>query len=205
MGRGLALMADDMTNGNETRTYHDALQAAMSERVTNMGRRINDIEVEMRTGFAAVGKSIEGLATNLSERSRPQWQALSVMLAVVVVLGGLVYWPIREATADLKASVQALAEKTITRDELDWRAARGTEDRARTEAAIGELRTLSVTRAEWMERNASRDHQIDDLQREISELKAQQAGTYGARDLLLDLRERLDRLERERPAMPMMH
>lgn len=30
----------------------------------------------------------------------PQWQALGVMVSVVVVLGGLVYWPIRESTND---------------------------------------------------------------------------------------------------------
>ncbi|QPC91002.1 hypothetical protein [Mesorhizobium sp. INR15] len=67
------------------------------------------------------------------------------------MLGGLVYWPIRESTNDLKAqdietgrliqsltsettkAIQTLAANTVTRQEMDWRAQRGIEDRNRME------------------------------------------------------------------------
>lgn len=203
-------MTDDMANGNEAaRLYQDAATAQLSERVTNMGRRINDVEVEMRAGFNQLGNSlssstnetrtsIAALSASMAERSRPQWQALSVMLGVVVILGGLVYWPIREATADQKAALALVAEKMVTRDELDWRAARGAEERARTDAAIADLRASDVTRAEWQERNRARDGEIAELSRRIDEVRQQMGSVYGTRDVLLDLRERLDRLERDR-------
>ena len=45
-------MAEDMaSNGNDAqRHYQDAIQAQLGERVTNLGRRVTDIEGEMRAG-----------------------------------------------------------------------------------------------------------------------------------------------------------
>ncbi len=84
----------------------------------------------------------------------------------------------------------------MPRAELETRAARGAEDRARTEAAIIDLRAMTVTRAEWQERNGSRDHQIEAIEREIGDLKQASAATYNVRDVILELRDRLDHLER---------
>lgn len=74
--------------------------------------------------------------TSIAERSRAQWQAVGVMVSVVVVLGGSVYWPTRESTNDLKAqdietgrliqsvtsetskAIQSLAANTVSRQ--DW-------------------------------------------------------------------------------------
>jgi len=44
---------------------------------------------------------------------------------------GAAYWPINTATTDLKASVLTITERMVSRQEMDWRQARGTEDRAR--------------------------------------------------------------------------
>lgn len=218
-------MADDdnmANNGNDARTlYQDAATAQLSERVTNMGRRINDVEVEMRAGFSQLGNSlnaatnetrssIASLSTSMAERSRPQWQALSVMLAVLVVLGGLVYWPIREATGDLKTSIislsqdtsrslEAIVAKMVTREELDWRSSRGAEDRARTEAAIAGLRTSSVDRDEWLQQIHGRDQEIVELSRRIDELRQNVGNQYTTRDLLLELQQEIKDL-RERTA-----
>lgn len=202
-------MADDMANGSSDdsqRSYSDAVQAALGERVTNMGRRINDVEVEMRAGFNQVSNtlnastnetraSIAALSTNLAERAKPQWQALSVMLAFAAILGGLAYMPIREATNDLKASnleinksiqmlagetnksIQALAANTVSQQEMDWRSERGAEDRKRADDSIKSLRDGMVYRNEWTERNLSRDHDIenlrDDAVRDVANLQRQ--------------------------------
>jgi hypothetical protein len=91
-------MAGDMAE--EQRIYQDPVQAQLGERVTNLGRRQTDLEAEMRSGFRQMEQSITSftnetrqsiaaLGTAISERSRPQWQALGVMVSVVVVLGGL--------------------------------------------------------------------------------------------------------------------
>ncbi|TCV68705.1 hypothetical protein [Neorhizobium sp. S3-V5DH] len=199
-----------MANGNDVnRIYTDAVTAQLRERVTNLGRRQTDLEAEMRAGFKAMENgmttlasemrtSVAALSANLAERSRPQWQALSVVLAFAAMLGGLAYLPIREATSDLKSSVALLTDKMVTQKELEWRTARGAEDRQRSEAMIKELREEQVPRKELDRVFNSYDEQRADIQRQLDEVKQAQGSVYGARDILLDLRERIDRMERQR-------
>lgn len=174
----------------EHRVYQDPIQAQLGERVTNLGRRQTDLEAEMRSGFRQIEQSfasftnetrnaISALGTSISDRSRPQWQALGVMVSVIVVLGGLVYWPIRESTNDLKAqdietgrliqslttetgkAIQTLAANTVSRQEMDWRAARGAEDRTRMETAISDIRGNLVPRTEFEAFKIDIQRQID--------------------------------------------
>lgn len=212
----------------DQRQYQDPIQAQLGERVTNLGRRQTDLEAEMRSGFRQIEQSftsftnetrnsIAALGSSMTERARPQWQALGVMVSVVVILGGLVYRPIRESTDDLKAqdvetgrliqgltaetskSIQTLAANTVSRQEMDWRAARGAEDRTRMESAIADIRAGLVPRAEHERVWANFDQRFTDEQRQIDELKSSSASTYNVRDVLLDLRSRLDALERTKP------
>lgn len=203
---------DDMNNGNGSdvnRIYTDALTAQLGERVTNLNRRQSDLESEMRSGFKQIESSmtalssemrssVAALSANLAERSRPQWQALGVALTFAAMLGGLAYLPVREATSDLKASVAMLAERMVTQKEMEWRTARGAEDRQRSEAMIKELREEQVPRKELDRVFNSYDEQRADIQRQLDEVKQAQGSVYGARDILLDLRERIDRMERQR-------
>lgn len=186
-------MAD--ANGNDhARVYLDAVQAQLGERVTNLGRRQTDLENEMRTGFRQIEASIATLSSTLSDRAKPQWQALSVMLAFAAILGGLAYMPIREATNDLKNAVNSLADKTVSRQEMDWRASRGTEDRDRMNAAIAEMRAASVTRNEWAERNRARDQEVTELSRRVDEIRQEFGAVYGTRDVIIDLKKEIDAL-----------
>lgn len=201
-------MADDM-NGNEAhRTYTDAVTAQLGERVTNLGRRQTDLEAEMRTGFkqmesalsalgAEMRNSTAALSTNMAERNKPQWQALGVALTFATVLGGLAYMPIRESTSDLKASVAIISERMVTQQEMEWRTARGQEDRARSETAINDLRNSQVPRLELDRVFMGYDQRFGDVQRQVDELKQAQGGIYGARDIIMDLKENQQRLERE--------
>lgn len=194
-----------MANGNDHRIYTDAVTAQLGERVTNLGRRQTDLESEMRAGFKAMEAAVTGLAnetrtsiaalsTNLAERNKPQWQALGVALTFAAMLGGLAYLPIREATSDLKAGVSMLSERMVTRQEMDWRQARGTEDRARMENSVKEVRDAQVPRAELDRVFSGFVQQFADHQRQIDELKQTQAGVYGPRDALFDLKKEIERL-----------
>lgn len=197
-------------NGMEVdRQYYDAMQAQLGERVTNLGRRQTDLENEMRSGFRQIEQSIAGIANetrtaianlsqNLAERNRPQWQAIGVALTFAVVIGGMAYWPIREATGRLEAAVDRMGERMITRQEMEWRQARSQEDRLRMEGSIVDLRSNLIPRAELTRTFENFDHRFSDHQRQIDEVKATQNSVYGARDVLMDLRERLDRLEQQR-------
>jgi DNA repair exonuclease SbcCD ATPase subunit len=193
-------MAEDMANGDEQqRTYHDAVQAAQGERITNMGRRINDVEVEMRAGFSQVNnllnsstnetrQAIAALSSNLAERNKTQWPVIFLAIGVASsVLGYFVtqaLTPIRDANLDMKAaivdtqkSIQALAANTVSRQEMDWRTQRGVEDRATMLASVSSIRDTMVYRNEWQERNLSRDHDIENIRadavRDVANLQRQ--------------------------------
>lgn len=185
-------MADsDMAeNGNYPDDLHSRV-GVQSQRIANIEVQFADFRRELGSFVAKMDERFNSMSTAMAERSRPQWQAIGVALTFAVVIGGMAYWPIRESTTDLKATVAALAaetnqsirlmaERAVTREELDWRAARSGEDRTRTENALAELRDNSVTRNEWGERNLSRDHEItnmresqvradSDLQRQIDQ------------------------------------
>ncbi len=197
------------TDDTAERQYFNAQQAQLGERVTNLGRRQTDLENEMRSGFRQIEQSfasftnetrssINTLASTLAERNKPQWQALGVMLAFATALGGLAYWPILEATKDLKASVTIIADKMVTQKELEWRSARSAEDRARLEGGIADLRSAQVPRAELERVWQTFDQRFSDHQRQLDDVKQAQGSVYGQRDIILDLRERLDRVERQR-------
>lgn len=187
-------MAEHNGSTDQTRLYLDAVQAQLGERVTNLGRRQSDLETEMRTGFRTIESSIASLSTTLSERNKPQWQALSVMLAFAAMLGALAYMPIREATTDLKADVAGLAASTVSRQEMDWRASRGVEDRARMENALDYAREHTVPRMVWEERNRARDTEIANINLRMEEIRTQMGSVYGTRDVILDLQQEVDSL-----------
>lgn len=204
---------DDMPNGNEQRTYTDALTAQLGERVTNLGRRQSDLENEMRSGFKQIESSmaamssemrssVAALSTNMAERNKPQWQALGVALTFCTILGGLAYWPINAATSDLKTAVSSISEKMVTQKEMEWRTQRGAEDRSRMEASLKEVRDAQVPREELDRVFNSYDQRLQDHQRQLDEGKQAQGSVYGARDVIMDMRERLDRIERQRLASP---
>lgn len=214
-------MADDMASGEEpTRQYQDAHTAQLGERVTNMGRRINDVEVEMRAGFNQVSnslsastnemrQSIAALSNNLAERNKTQWPVIFLAIGVASsVLGYFVtqaLTPIRDANLDMKASVVALAAETnhsfevlgskvVTREEVDWRSDRGAEDRKRSDDSIADLRANSVTRLEWTERNRGRDIELADLNRRVDEIRQEVGAVYGTRDVIQDMKKEIDNL-----------
>lgn len=182
-----------------------AANARLSERVEGQGKDIVDLRSNMNTGFQQINANINSLANetrnsiatltaSFAERARPQWQALGVALTFAALLGGLAYMPIREATSDLKSSVGMLADKMVTRQEMDWRSSRGIEDRTRQEAAIADLRASSVTRNEWAERNRARDQEVADLGRRVDELRQDVGSVYGTRDVIQDLKKEIDNL-----------
>jgi uncharacterized protein YifE (UPF0438 family) len=205
---------DEMPNGAEHRVvYTDALTAQLGERVTNPNRRQSDLENEMRCGFKQIESSmsamssemrssVAALSTNMAERNKAQWQALGVALTFCTISGGLAYGPINAATTDLKSAVGTISEKMVTQKEMEWRTQRGAEDRQRSDSMIKELREEQVPRKELDRVWTAYDQRIVDQQRQLDELKQAQGAIYGARDVIMDMRERLDRVERQRLSQP---
>lgn len=122
----------------------------------------------------------------MAERNKPQWQAIAVALSFCTIVGGLVYWPIQSATGDLKTAVGIIADKMVTQKDLEYRQQRGTEDRARTDQSIADIRESLVPRSELERVWHSNDLTTAQLQKEIDELKQAQSSTYNSQDVLLD-------------------
>lgn len=197
-----------------------AQYARLSERVENQGKDIVDLRSNMNTGFQSVNASLNTLSNELRNNSKTPWpviwSAAGVSFTVLAALGAFFYGTLTREQSRLdvalvkqaeiaQSSVSKLSEATqvaianmITRQEMDWRQARGAEDRLRMEAGIKEVREAQVPRAELIRTWQNYDQRFMDQQRQIDEVKQAQASVYGARDVLLDLRERVDRMERQR-------
>ncbi|MBB4347915.1 hypothetical protein [Aliirhizobium cellulosilyticum] len=134
----------------------------------------------------------------------------------ITILGGLGFLalqPIKDNIAQIRddakvlsasttTSLSSLVDKMVTQKEMEWRTARSAEDRQRTEGAIKEIRTDLVPRAEHERVWQNYTNKDDDLQRQLDEMKQAAGSVYGLRDILLDLRNRMDRVERERSSQP---
>lgn len=193
--------------GNGNGNGFDALAqyARLSERVENQGKDIIDLRSNMNTGFQGVNANLAALSNELRSNSRTQWPAiwaaLSVGVAILTGLGFMALQPIKENTLRLENAIVRVAETSVSQKEMEWRSARGAEDRKRSEDAMNDIRSSTVSRNEWSERNHARDNQITEISRRIDELRQDVGSQYTTRDVLLstqsevkDLRNQLRRL-----------
>lgn len=202
---------NDMSSGNAFDPM--AQYARLSERVENQGKDIVDLRSNMNTGFQSVNAAIGTLSNELRSNSKTQWPviwaAAGVCFTVLATGGAFFYNSLSKGQDRLDSAVlknaemtqtalTAVVDKMVTQKELEWRTARGAEDRSRMEASVKEVREAQVPRAELERVWASQSSRDSDQQRQIDELKQAQGSVYGARDVILDLRERLDRMERQR-------
>lgn len=85
--------------------------SALAVRVDNLADDVHGFRVDlqaMRTtmvtkdDFAGIISTLNALSTKQESVSRPNWQALSVAVTVLALIGGILYWPLRETSADMK-------------------------------------------------------------------------------------------------------
>ncbi|NTB01060.1 hypothetical protein [Agrobacterium tumefaciens] len=190
-----------------------AQYARLSERVENQGKDIVDLRSNMNTGFQTINTSISQLSNELRNSSKTQWPVIWAAAGVcftVLATGGAFFYNslskgqdrldliVAKNAESAQSGITAVVDKMVTQKEMEWRTARGAEDRARMEASIKEVREAQVPRAELERVWRSQDQMMAQLQKQIDEQKANSAAVYTPRDVLLDNRERIDRLERQR-------
>lgn len=186
----------------------------LDERVTNLRGSVTHLEQKVDSGFTALGNQLAAMSAEFRTGQKTQWPVIISLLSLIVVallgfggaIGLLSLNPVKErvmeASADVKnlASainelVQTLPEGFVTRRETEALRTRGAEDRVRTEAAVADLRTGTVSRAEWSERSAAVNASLAEQSRRIDELRADFGAVYGTRDVLQDLKDQIRRLE----------
>lgn len=202
-------MADEMVNGNGNAFDPMASWARLSERVENQGKDIIDLRSNMNSGFQGVNSNLAALSNELRSSGKTQWPVIWSAIGVgVVILSGLGFMalqPIKDNTGRLEEAVIRVSENTqsafakvnetmVTQKEMEWRTQRGAEDRKRSDDALADLRTLTVTRNEWSERNHARDGEIAELGRRIDELRQEVGSVYGTRDVIVDLKREISAL-----------
>lgn len=205
-------MARDSTNGYDPQTQWGRL----SERVEHQGRDLVDLRSNMNTGFQNVQAALSSLTSELRGTSKTQWpviwSAIGVSFTVLAAVGTLAYWPVLSNQTRLETAmtrmvdtIGAVSDRSLSRDEANWRAARIAEDRTRVDNTLAGM----LPRKEWEERNLNRDHEIaavreshtranDSLQRQIDQQRADfqtfSASLGNGRDFIRDLKDEQDRL-----------
>lgn len=183
-----------MSNGFDPMAQY----ARLSERVENQGKDIVDLRSNMNTGFQSVNAAIAGLSNELRSNSKTQWpviwSAAGVCTAAMVAAGTFVYGTLQSRQDRNDTALTTLAERVVTQKEMEWRTARGAEDRARMENGLKEVRDAQVPRAELDRVFSGFAQQFADQQRQLDDMKQTQAGVYGPRDAIFDLKKELERL-----------
>jgi hypothetical protein len=96
-------------------TAGDREPSALSVRVDNLADDVHGFRIDlqsMRTtmvtkdDFAGIVSSINALSTKQETVSRPNWQAMSVAVTVLVLIGGILYWPLKETSTDAKEALR---------------------------------------------------------------------------------------------------
>ncbi|MCE6073373.1 hypothetical protein FS799_00690 [Agrobacterium vitis] len=186
--------------------------ARLSERVENQGKDIVDLRSNMNTGFQSVQSSINALSNELRSSSKTQWPviwaAAGVCFGIIVALGSQALSPIKEAVSETKTDLRVTAQNSLSVAAFTDFKATYENNRVvsrndlidkfnQVNLQIETIRKDQVPRAELERTWQSEDQQRAQMQKQIDELKQGQATTYSARDLLLDMRDRQDRFERQ--------
>lgn len=203
----MAEVTEMSTNGNSFDPM--ASWARLSERVENQGKDIVDLRSNMNSGFQGVNTNIASLSNELRSSGKTQWpviwSAIGVGIVILSGLGFMALQPIKDNTARLEEavirvsdsaqlSIKGVTDNMVTQKEMEWRTQRGAEDRKRSDDALTDLRSMSVTRNEWSERNHARDGEIAELSRRIDELRQEVGSVYGTRDVIVDLKRDISTL-----------
>lgn len=198
--------------------------------MTDQQARYNIGALEQRVygleqGVQGLSTQITGISQQIAAGSKTNWSVIigfgGISISLVIAIGGMAYWPIRETQADLKVAMAKLADAQasaatrtadahatlsdrVTREfvsvrELDARSVRTQTDLARLREDIKAIDVVTVPRGEHTERWRAFDNQITDHQRQIDDLKRFNAGLVSVPDFLKSLDDRMRQLERRPP------
>lgn len=200
----------------------DAKLAALEQRVYGLERGVHDLNQLFTGRIGEVSAQLAGLTTKLDERSRTPWativSAMGVVLAIVIAGGQLAKAPVDDALGRLERDYDRIARETVSaanfsefkstyennrlvgRQDYDARFARVDQGLAALDQRVRDAKDAVVPRGEHQERWRAEDAAVTALQRQVDDLKTAFGGVYGARDVIMDLRQRLDRVERRSEA-----
>lgn len=173
----------------------------------------------LEQGVAGLSSQISGLSQQIAASGKTNWSVIigfgGIALSFMIAIGGMAYWPIREAQADLKTTVaelskgsalalaesnktiaalanqtamqfSAVGDKFVTIRELD---ARGNRTRQDVDRLNTDMNALDLNMRRAMEQGDA------NLQRQIDDQKKAFGDTFSLRDALQNMQRRIDWLE----------
>lgn len=184
----------------------------MAQRMDAQAKAQSDKIDQMFTSFdKRFSEQIGSTNAQLAERGKTPWglliSAMGVMIVIVQGLSSLQFGPVRADIDRLTTALSTVATNTTSnaafsefKSTYDANRLTARQDNDNRFAAIENKFQGQVPRGEHEQIWASYNQRFIDVQRQVDEVKAAQGSVYGARDFLLDIRERLDRVERQRTA-----
>ena len=176
-------------------------------RMVGFEKDLQDLGASIQQQFSGISATITALSTKLDERAKIPWPALGVMLTFLTIIGGLVWWPVREGQARTEAALLEqsriladIAKEKVSVREADARGGRTQSDIARLREDVQSVERVVVPRGEMEEKWRSTDRDNTALQRQIDDLKKFNTDLVSARDFLKNLDDRMRALEMRRPA-----
>lgn len=152
----------------------------------------------LEQGVAGLSSQISGLSQQISASGKTNWSVIigfgGIALSFMIAIGGMAYWPIREAQGDMKSLLSkqgdaliAMGEKYVSVRELDQRSGRTRQEMDRLNTDFTALETNLRRSIEQSDSN---------LQRQIDDQKKAFGDTYSLRDAMQQFRRELDELRK---------
>jgi hypothetical protein len=228
----------------------------LAEDLRGFHAELRDVRSSMatRADMEALGKQISTIAAKQDSSARPNWQMWSVAVAVLGLIGAVLYWPINRDTSRLDIAVASILDKGVfekqyltdkgnitdtlkeMRSEWNQNVLRETylaglarqneinktivtrDEHTQEEQQRAVIRKILEDKIDGVAARQSRDEnkylpnsdftaqhndlknflgvQVENLQRQITGVQSRLNETWSARDALIDLRQRLERVER---------
>lgn len=153
----------------------------LDQRVTGLEHGFKDLNTALTHLSTRIDDKFGNLGTLISERSRTNWPIFismgSLLFMIISALGFLTLQPLKDRQFDFVEIIKELRLNQVPRSEHveRWRS---------FDKDIENVRNRIIYESTNLEKS------IDDIRKKVND-------TYSARDVLLELRERLARLELE--------
>ena len=117
-GDGPSVKRSHDDDGQQQQRGGAGAEGVLHERINTLQSDHTELKASIDRQFTSVHSAIQSIASEIKDRGKIQWPALAVMLGFVTSVGGLVYYPVKDALNKVEHSVETMAEKTVTEKEL---------------------------------------------------------------------------------------
>lgn len=181
-------------------------EGVLHERINTLQSDHVELKASIDRQFTSVHSAIQSIANEIKDRAKFNWQPVGILLTFVTVVGGLVYYPIKEGMASQSDTMKIIAEKMVTEKELSTfvgatRERRDDQQRVaearftRVEGEVDKLQGAVVPRGELEANWSSQRARDTEFQRQLDEQRGRVESIYSPRDAIASLQRTVEDLQ----------